>query len=67
MLGKVAWTLGVWAFCGIATVLVAAESKVGPVLHELDARHGVHLGDVVACITFPALATWLTWSFWRRP
>ena len=66
MVARVVWTLGIWAYCGATTVLIAAESKVGPVLYRLNDRHGIHLGDVVACVTLPGLAAWLTWSLWRR-
>ena len=67
MLAKVLWTLGVWAFCGLAAIFVIADTMLGPTIHDFDGAHGVHLGDVIALVAAPAYASWLTWAFWRRP
>ena len=65
MLARVLWTVGVWVFAGVACLAFVAESMVGPVLFRLDHAHGIHLGDVLAVVAFPAWAFWLSRSFWR--
>lgn len=65
MLLRVTATIAVWAFAGVGCILVIAESMVGPTLFSLDDVHGVHLGDVLACVGFPAWAFFVSRSFWR--
>jgi hypothetical protein len=57
--------LAVW---GIATVLglgIAATAKIGPILLTVSARHGVHLGDLLAFGVFYAAALVIT--LWMLP
>lgn len=37
-----------WTLATVVGVLVAGETKIGPVLLTLSRNHGVHLGDVLA-------------------
>jgi hypothetical protein len=37
-----------WTLATLVGLLVAAETKIGPVLLTLSPTHGVHLGDVLA-------------------
>jgi hypothetical protein len=66
VLGRVAATLAVWAYAGVGCILFIAEAMVGPVLFSLDYAHGVHLGDLVALVAFPAWAFFVSRSFWRH-
>lgn len=56
--------MGLWLLAGTAALVVAAETKVGPVVHRFSPGHGVHLGDVVfsaAALAGCALATRARW------
>jgi hypothetical protein len=37
-----------WALATLVGLLVAGETKIGPVLLTVSANHGIHLGDVLA-------------------
>ena len=65
-MGRVVATLGVWAFAGLVCILVISRSTVGPTLYSIDAVHGIHLGDVVSLLGFPAWAFVVSRTFWRR-
>ena len=64
MVDRLLLTLLVWAFAGVSCVLFVGEAAYGPVLFVLDQAHGIHLGDLVACVGFPAWAYAVTRGFW---
>jgi hypothetical protein len=64
VLARVLWTIGVWAFAGTSCLLFLADSTIGPTLFSMDYAHGIHLGDLVAVVAFPAWAWWVSRSFW---
>ena len=65
MFDRVVLTLAVWAFALLSCVLFVGEAGYGPVLFVVRyGRHGVHLGDLVACVGFPAWAFAVSRSFW---
>ena len=58
---RVVGVVAVWCVATVLVLVVAAETRIGPVLVTLTRRHGVHLGDAVALVvgyTAAALATW---------
>jgi hypothetical protein len=64
MVNRVPLTIAVWLFAAVSCALFVAETMLGPTLFVIDDRHGVHLGDVLACIGFPTWAYAITRSFW---
>lgn len=46
------WTLLLLGWATAATVWVAAETAVGPVVVTLSHNHGIHAGDVLAGVLF---------------
>ena len=64
MFDRVVLTLAVWAFALLSCVLFVGEAGYGPVLFVIDGAHGIHLGDLVACVGFPAWAFAVSRSFW---
>jgi hypothetical protein len=67
VVGKVVATLAVWAYAGVGCILMIADTHLGPTLYSFDDYHGVHLGDLVSLVAFPAGAFVVSRSFWRRP
>jgi hypothetical protein len=57
--------LAVWAVASAASLVVAAETSVGPVLLSLTHNHGVHAGDVVAVLGGTAIAIIATLAILR--
>jgi hypothetical protein len=64
MYDRVVLTLVVWAFAMLSCVLFVGEAEYGPIVFVIDNAHGIHLGDLVACVGFPAWAFAVTRSFW---
>ena len=65
MLSRVWLAVGVWAFAAVACVAFVADTMLGPTIFVVEqGAHGVHLGDVLACIGFPGWAYLVTRSFW---
>lgn len=60
------WLLcaAVWLLFNAAALLVAAQTKFGPVLFTVSARHGVHLGDAVAVVLGLLVASAITVGLW---
>jgi hypothetical protein len=56
------WEILVGAFVLAATLVLALDTKIGPVVFKFGAGHGVHLGDLVVAVPVGTLATWR----WRR-
>jgi hypothetical protein len=58
----VRWLLcaAVWVLVNAAALLVASQTKFGPVLLTLSVRHGVHLGDVLAVVVGLVVAAVVT-------
>jgi hypothetical protein len=50
---------------GAAALAVAAETKVGPVVHRFSQGHGIHLGDVVFSVAAVVACALVTRSRWR--
>jgi hypothetical protein len=53
----------IWAVAAAATLGVASETAVGPVVLRLSEGHGIHLGDIIfgfAAIISASAATWLS-------
>jgi hypothetical protein len=52
----------------VFVLMVAAETKIGPVVLTVSRSHGVHAGDVVAAVATYGAAVALTWRLlvrWR--
>ena len=49
-----------WIVAAVLTLLVAAETSVGPVVLELTRRHGVHSGDVAFGLAAAGVASIVT-------
>lgn len=63
-LGAIALT---WIVAALFTLVVAAETHIGPVVLTLTRRHGVHLGDVCAMVAAGGAAVMITaWVLSRR-
>ncbi len=60
------WVLcaGVWLLVNAAALLVAAQTKFGPVILTLSSRHGVHLGDALAVVFGLVIASTVTVVLW---
>lgn len=60
------WLLcaGAWLAANVAGLYVAAATKWGPVVVTLSARHGVHLGDILAVLLGVAVAMIVTGVVW---
>jgi hypothetical protein len=56
----------VWCLATVLVLLVAAETRIGPVLVTLTRGHGVHVGDAVALVLSYAAAGLLTWRLLRH-
>lgn len=67
MAARLLWTAGVWAFAGLALAAFVRAAAIGPTVFSFDHHRGVHLGDLAACVVFPAYAWWVSRSFWTRP
>lgn len=63
---RVGAVLTVWFAATVVVLVVAAETKVGPVLLTLSRRHGVHAGDVVAAVATYTAAAAFTWRLLLR-
>jgi hypothetical protein len=53
----------------VFVLMVAAETKIGPVVLTVSRSHGVHAGDVVAAVATYGAAVALTWRLlvrWRE-
>ena len=64
---RIVAVVAVWVVATAVTLLVAAKTRVGPVVATLSHRHGVHAGDVAAGIGIFAVAAALTAFIVRRP
>lgn len=60
------WLLcaAVWLLVNAAALLVAAQTKFGPILVTLSPRHGIHLGDAMAVVLGLAVASTVTAVLW---
>ncbi len=56
----------VWAAAAAAVIVIATDTKVGPVLIRLSRGHGIHLLDVLVFIGVSAVASAVTWLCVRR-
>lgn len=64
-----------WVICGVvwilvmsAALLVAAKTKIGPMVARLSQNHGVHVGDLVAVAVGVVIASAVTVVAWvTRP
>jgi hypothetical protein len=63
---RIAAVAAVWVVATALTLLVAAKTRVGPVVARLSYRHGVHAGDVAGGIVIFAVAAALTALIVRR-
>jgi hypothetical protein len=54
--------LAVWTSAVVATVLLCAATRIGPVLVILTPTHGIHIGDVTFALLAAVAATWYTAS-----
>lgn len=52
--------LAVWASAVVATLLLCAATRIGPVLVTLTPTHGIHIGDVTFALLAAVAATWYT-------
>ena len=57
----------VWAVATAAALVLAWQTRVGPVIYRLSERHGVHLGDVVGFAIAYAWAAVLTIAIASTP
>ena len=51
---------GIWVVATVVVLVIAAETKLGPIVLVLSRRHGVHAGDVLALVLAYAAAGMLT-------
>jgi len=57
-----------WTMAFVVTLLVAAHTRIGPVVVPLSPTHGLHLGDVLTGVAALATAVAITaWATRRRP
>ena len=52
--------VAVWLLATVLGLCVAATTKIGPIVLNLAANHGVHLGDVIAFAAVYAVAALIT-------
>jgi hypothetical protein len=56
-----------WAGATVFVLVVAAGTKVGPILFQLSERHGVHAGDLlVGTASYGAALLLTAWIVWPR-
>ncbi|HEY6532735.1 MAG TPA: hypothetical protein VIY72_10535 [Acidimicrobiales bacterium] len=51
--------------CAIVALVVAAETRIGPIIIQLSPNHGIHTGDVLAVMAAIALISMFTLAIWR--
>lgn len=56
----------VWAVAVAVVLLVATDTKAGPVVLTLSPRHGIHVGDLLALVVCSAVALGVTAAVVRR-
>jgi hypothetical protein len=61
---RVVATVIVWSGAMVGSLLIAAKTTVGPVVLDLSANHGVHLGDVLAVTGSAIGAAIVTYALW---
>ncbi|MFV0461293.1 MAG: hypothetical protein ACK5MT_21270 [Actinomycetales bacterium] len=44
---RLSFAVAIWTAAVLVTVLVAAQTRIGPVVLRLSGTHGLHLGDLV--------------------
>lgn len=62
----VLWLAVIWGLAAGASLVMAAVTELGPVVYEINSRHGVHLGDLLAVALFTGFALVLSWMVISR-
>ena len=55
----------VWMLSAVIALVIASETRIGPILVQLSPNHGIHTGDVLAVMGAMAISSLFTLAMWR--